>query len=101
CYSWKDKLTYLSGLKFYDWLSVRLSLGASRSLSKRETLERLPFITQDRLKGGVMYYDGQFDDARLALNLAQTAVEQGATVLNYMRVTDLVKSGGRITGVKV
>ncbi|UOQ55205.1 glycerol-3-phosphate dehydrogenase/oxidase [Hymenobacter cellulosivorans] len=98
-YSWWGGPFYTLGLKMYDLLAGRLSLGASRHLSKAETLQRLGTIKAEGLRGGVLYHDGQFDDARLAVNLAQTVVEQGGTVLNHVAVTGLRKNDqGRITG---
>jgi glycerol-3-phosphate dehydrogenase len=99
CFSWGAKLKYLIGLKFYDALSGRWSFGKSKLLTKKEVTEQLPGIEEQGLKGGVLYYDGQFDDARLAINLAQTAIEAGAVALNYMKVTGLLKTAGKITGV--
>ena len=64
-----------------------------RNLSREETLERLPTIKTGGLKGGVVYFDGQFDDSRLLINLVTTAFEQGATLLNYARVTGILKDG--------
>jgi glycerol-3-phosphate dehydrogenase len=82
-------------------LAGRQGFGRSKHLSRSETLEHLPTIDPDGLRGGVVYYDGQFDDARLAVNMAQTFVEQGGTALNYMKVTDLKKtSEGVVTGVE-
>ena len=100
-YRWWEKWFYGIGLKVYDLLAGKRNLGRSRLLSKKETLAALPSLNSDKLKGGVLYYDGQFDDARLALNLAQTAVEQGGVVLNYMEVKGLIKEEGRICGVNV
>jgi glycerol-3-phosphate dehydrogenase len=100
-YRWWEKWFYGIGLKVYDLLAGKRNLGRSRLLSKKETLAALPSLNADQLKGGVLYYDGQFDDARLALNLAQTAVEQGGVVLNYMEVKGLIKENGSICGVKV
>lgn len=91
-YSWFNNVKYTIGLKFYDLLAGRLSLGASKYINKRKTIEALPSIRQEGLKGGVVYHDGQFDDSRLALNIAQTAIENGATVLNYMKVDNLLKN---------
>jgi glycerol-3-phosphate dehydrogenase len=99
CYSIFAKLKYVIGLKIYDWLSVRSSFGSSRLVSKNEMKELLPEIKTKRLTGGVIYFDGQFDDARLAINLAQTSVEHGATVLNYFKVTGLLKKNERVEGV--
>lgn len=98
-YSWWEGPFYGIGLKMYDLLAGRAGFGRSKQLSKAETLERLPTIEPDGLDGGIIYHDGQFDDARLAINLAQTAVDLGATVLNYFPVTDLVKEDGEIRGV--
>ena len=90
-YSWWEAPFYGIGMKVYDLLAGKYSFGSSRVLSREETLELLPAIRQDGLRGGVMYHDGQFDDARLLINLITTAAEQGATVLNYAAATDLVK----------
>ncbi|MFT3947244.1 MAG: glycerol-3-phosphate dehydrogenase/oxidase [Agriterribacter sp.] len=98
-YSWKEKWFYAIGLKIYDLMSGKLSIGKTRLLSSKKTQEYLPAVEQKKLSGGILYYDGQFDDARLAVNLAQTAVENSATVLNYMEVVDLVKDNGKVKGV--
>lgn len=100
-YKWNEKLFYGIGLKVYDRLAGRLSLGRSEFLSREETLERLPTIRPEGLRGGVLYYDGQFDDARMAVNLAQTAAEHGAAVVNYVRVSGLMIEGGKVVGVQV
>lgn len=91
-YRWWEGPFYGIGLKMYDLLAGRGGFGKSKIISREKTLELLPNIEPEGLDGGVVYYDGQFDDARLAVNLAQTAVEQGATVLNYFRVAALIKS---------
>lgn len=102
CYSWGSGLKYVLGLSFYDWLSGRLSFGKSRLIRKKTLNKRLPTIQKEGLKCGVLYHDGTFDDARLALNLAQTAVEQGAVCLNYFKVTALHKNeNNRLSGVSV
>ncbi len=95
-----NKLFYTVGLKMYDVLSGKLSLGKSKGISKKETVSRIPTIKQKGLKGGVVYHDGQFDDSRLAINIAQTAIEQGADVFNYFEVNGLLKSGEDVNGVK-
>ncbi|WP_269237030.1 glycerol-3-phosphate dehydrogenase/oxidase [Flavobacterium flavigenum] len=82
---------YTIGLKIYDVLAGRLSLGASKYISKEKTIEMLPNVQQEGLANGVIYHDGQFDDSRLAINLAQTAVEKGACVINYIKVVNLIK----------
>jgi glycerol-3-phosphate dehydrogenase len=83
----------------YDKLAGKLGIKPSKGLSRDETLERIPTLEPEGLRGGVMYYDGQFDDSRLAIDLARTAVEQGGTVVNYMRVEGLIKAGGMVAGV--
>jgi glycerol-3-phosphate dehydrogenase len=99
-YEWWDGPFYGVGMKVYDLLAGKLGLGPSRRLSKEETLKRIPTLKEEGLHGGVVYHDGQFDDSRLAVNLAQTAVDFHATVLNYMKVTGLMKSGEMINGVR-
>jgi glycerol-3-phosphate dehydrogenase len=99
-YSWFNNIKYTIGLKFYDLLAGSLSLGSSRYISREKTIEALPTIKQEGLKGGVVYHDGQFDDSRLALNIAQTAIENGATVLNYMKVESLLKdNNAKVCGI--
>lgn len=101
-YTWKDRIQYIVGLKLYDWMSGRLSLGKSKFISKKETIKRLPAVLQKGLMGGVVYHDGQFDDARLALDIAQTADEAGACLLNYTKVNNLLKTeSGKISGLNV
>ncbi|WPR72116.1 glycerol-3-phosphate dehydrogenase/oxidase [Flavobacterium sp. NG2] len=99
-YSWWDTIKYTIGLKVYDALAGKLSFGKSIHIGKKETLARLSTIKEEGLKGSVLYHDGQFDDARLAINIAQTAIEQGATVLNHFKVNRLIKdSNGMVMGV--
>ena len=98
-YSWWQKWYYGIGLKIYDLMSGKLSIGKTRIVSAKTILQYSPAVAQNGLSGGILYYDGQFDDARLALNLAQTAVEKGATVLNYMEVFDVRKENGKSKGV--
>jgi len=100
-YRWWEGPYYRLGFSIYDALDGRLSLGRSRYLSAGKTLSRLPTVNKSGLKGAVVYQDGQFDDARLAVNLAQTITEQGGVVLNHMRVVDLIRdeSTGRLCGV--
>jgi glycerol-3-phosphate dehydrogenase len=101
CYSWFRAMFYTVGLKLYDWLAGKFSIGKSRLIFRNEILERLPTVRRNRLKCGVLYHDGTFDDARLALNLAQTCVENGGTVLNYCPVISLIKdNSGKIRGAK-
>jgi glycerol-3-phosphate dehydrogenase len=99
-YDWWEAPFYGLGLKVYNLLSGKYGFGASQILSREETLKRLPTIKTEGLRGGVVYYDGQFDDARLLINLARTAASQGATLLNYAQVTGFTKgSDGFIDGV--
>lgn len=90
---------YGLGMKLYDWLSGKYGLGHSRRLSPQATVQHLPTIRTEGLRGGVVYYDAVFDDARLLVNLVQTAVENGAVCLNYVRVREILKEGSRISGV--
>jgi glycerol-3-phosphate dehydrogenase len=99
-YDWWEGPFYGIGLRVYDMLAGDLGIAPSRNLSRDETLKRIPNLEAEGLRGGVIYYDGQFDDARFAVNLAQTATERGATVLNYMPVTGLLKAGGMVAGVR-
>ncbi|HEX9961223.1 MAG TPA: glycerol-3-phosphate dehydrogenase/oxidase [Pyrinomonadaceae bacterium] len=99
-YDWWEMPFYGVGLKIYDLLAAEYRFGKSKILSKKEILKRLPTIKTEGLRGGVIYYDGQFDDARLLINLVATAAEQGAAVLNYARVFGLTKDAkGFIEGV--
>jgi glycerol-3-phosphate dehydrogenase len=90
-FSFVQKFYYGSGLKFYDLLSGKKSIGATKFLNKKQTLNLLPGINPKNLSGGVIYYDGHFDDARLAINLANTAVKNNAVVLNYCEAVSLLK----------
>jgi glycerol-3-phosphate dehydrogenase len=96
-----DAIMYTVGLKFYDILAGRLSLGKSYFINKKKTLSKLPLLKPDGLKGGVVYHDGQFDDSRFAIALAQSAAERGGIILNYFKVTGLLKNeSGKTSGVK-
>src|ERR1700753_2305523 len=99
-YSWWEGPFYGIGLKLYQMLSGKYGFGPSQLMSKEETLKRIPSVNPDGLTGGVVYYDGQFDDTRLLINLIATAAEQGATPLNYAKVTSLHKGDdGMLNGV--
>ena len=100
-YRWWEKPFYTIGLTVYDWLAGSLGLGRSLPMSKSEVVKSVPQILQKGLRGGVLYHDGQFDDSRLAVNLAQTASEKGAVAVNYVKVTGLLKNAGRVSGVVV
>lgn len=91
CYSLWQKMFYGIGLKVYDLLSGKASLGKSRILSRDETIDQLPGVNQDGLVGGVLYMDGQFDDTRLLIDMAVTADRNGACLVNYLSVESLVK----------
>lgn len=99
CYHWFAVAKYLIGLTLYDWLAGKFSFGKSKYLSKKETLKLMPGIKEKNLKGAITYFDGKFDDARLAINIAQTATEQGAVLINYMKVTNLLKNNDEVVGV--
>jgi glycerol-3-phosphate dehydrogenase len=90
-YSWWEAPFYGIGMKVYDLLAGKYGFGKSRLLSREETLERLPTIQTNGLRGGVIYYDGQFDDTRLLIHLAATAADQGATLLNYAPVIEITR----------
>lgn len=100
-YTWWEAPFYGIGLKLYDVLAGKYGFGPSIYLNKDKTLAHIPTLVTDGLIGGVQYFDGQFDDARLLINMAQTAVEQGAVMLNYCRVTGLDKGeDGYVNGVQ-
>ena len=98
-YHWWEGPFYGAGVKIYDLLAGKLGLEKSIHLSKEETLAHFPTLEPSELRGGSIYYDGQFDDARLACCLAQTAVDCGAACLNYFPVVNLIKENGRVAGV--
>jgi len=100
-YRWFDLPFYGSGLKLYDLLAGSASIGRTRILSAAETRSLVPGIQPNELKGSILYYDGQFDDARLALALARTADDHGAVVLNYVRFVRPMKENERLTGAIV
>lgn len=99
-YEWWEAPFYGMGLKLYQLLAGKYGFGKSRLLSHEETLERLPTIKTEGLRGGAIYYDGQFDDARLLIHMVVTAWEQGAALLNYVKVTALSKDAqGFVNGI--
>lgn len=100
-YTFWDVFKYTLGLKFYDLLAGRLSMGKSYFINRNNTLLRLPLLKPDGLEGGIVYHDGQFDDSRMAFALAQSCTAKGGIVLNYFKVNSLLKNGsGKINGVK-
>jgi len=99
-YEWWEAPFYGLGLKLYQVLAGKYGFGKSRLLSREETLEHLPTLKTEGLRGGAIYYDGQFDDARLVIHMVFTAFEQGATLLNYVHVTGVTKdSQGFVDGI--
>ncbi|MFC2089314.1 FAD-dependent oxidoreductase [Bacteroidota bacterium] len=100
-FSWWAAIYYTIGLKFYDLLSGKLSLGRSVFMKRKAVLEKLEGISSKGLKGGVKYHDGQFDDSRLAIDLLHAHLDKGGLALNYAEVTTLLKnSNGDIQGVR-
>jgi len=98
-YDWWEGPFYGIGLKIYDILAGKAGFGKSKMISREKTLQHIPTVETDGLNCGVIYYDGQFDDARLVINLALTAAEQGAAVINYMPVSRLLKKENMVSGV--
>ena len=99
-YEWWEGPFYGAGMKVYDALAGRLGIGKSRLLSREETLDLLPTLEPEHLRGGVIYHDGQFDDSRLAISLARTFASLGGAPANYMEVTGLEKHGSSVRGVR-
>jgi len=101
-YSWIGGPFYFTGLTIYDLLAGKLSIGRTKFLSKKSVLEKLPTVKEKGLASGILYHDGQFDDSRLAINLMQSAIENGGTLINYMGVNGLTKNeDGTLSGVIV
>lgn len=98
-YQWWEKLFYTIGLTVYDLMAGSLGLGRSFPYAKKKTLDKIPTLINENLRGGIVYHDGQFDDSRLAVNMVQTIRDYGGTVLNYVKVTGLLKENGSISGV--
>lgn len=98
-YSWWQKIFYVTGLKIYDLLAANLSLGKTTILNKENTTKAIPEINTNKLKGSILYFDGQFDDTRLAIDIASTAHRYGACLLNYASVEAFEKNEDKITAV--
>src|SRR5262245_1571172 len=98
-YKWWEGPFYGIGFKLYDVLAGKLNIAKSRRLNRRQTIERIPNVETTNLIGGAMYHDAQFDDARLAFALAQTAADHGAALVTYMPVVGIMKAGGAVVGV--
>src|SRR5438874_4752343 len=90
CYSWWEPYYYGAGLTAYDLLAGRWRFGRSKVVTATEVRRRLPAVQTAGLRGGVVYHDGQFDDARLNINLIRTAADLGAVVLNHAPVVGLI-----------
>ena len=101
CYSWWCVPFYTIGLTLYDLMAGKLGIGRSVPFSKKRTIKALPSIKSSGLHGGVRYFDCQFDDSRLAINLCQTIQEHGGVALNYAGVKGILKEEGKVAGVKV
>lgn len=99
-YKWWAAPFYGIGLKMYDLLAGKLNLKSSRYVNKTQALERTPTLKKAALKGGILYFDGQFDDARLAITLLRTLEDHGGVALNHAPVVGLIKEGGKITGAR-
>jgi glycerol-3-phosphate dehydrogenase len=99
-YSYRSLPYYGLGLKVYERLSGNLSMGRSELLSRESTLERLPGIVEDGLRGGILYHDGQFDDARYAIALLRTLQDLGGTAINYVEAVGLLRQGGKTIGIQ-
>jgi glycerol-3-phosphate dehydrogenase len=99
-YEWWSTPFYGIGMKVYDFLSGKLNLASSTPISKQKALEYVPMLRTEGLLGGVLYYDAQFDDTRLAIALARTLLDLGGTLINYAPVTGLLKNNARVSGVK-
>ncbi len=100
-YSWFRYFYYGLGLKVYDLLSGRLSIGKTQFLLKKTVVNSIPSINTKGLKGGILYFDGQFDDSEICLSLVRTAIKYQATVINYMEAKDFMYRNGKITGLTV
>ena len=100
-YNWLDVPYIMTGLKLYDWLAGKANLHPSRFVDAHEALHRFPMLKKEGLRGGVIYYDGQFDDARMNVAIALTAAREGAAVANHVTVTHLLKEAGEVRGAGV
>ncbi len=99
-YAWWDTPFYGVGLKVYDLMAGNLGLGPSQFLSKNETIEKIPNVNQDELNGGIIYHDGQFDDARMAISLGHTIEKNGGTVMNYLKWDSFSYENDIVSGIK-
>jgi glycerol-3-phosphate dehydrogenase len=100
-YSLWEKIFYGVGLKVYDVLAGSLSLGKTKLLNKKQTIQQLPSINTNKLYGGVLYFDGQFDDSNLCIEILGTAAKKGATIINYFKAIGFIKDNDKITGLEI
>jgi glycerol-3-phosphate dehydrogenase len=100
-YSWLDAIYYFIGLKVYDVIAGRSSIGSSEFIFQKEALKRFPMLKKNNLKGAVVYFDGQFNDARMNLTVVLSALREGGTALNHIEVTSLIKEQGKTVGAIV
>ncbi|MCF6168571.1 MAG: glycerol-3-phosphate dehydrogenase/oxidase [Lutibacter sp.] len=98
-YTWWGIPFYTIGLILYDLLAGKLTFGKSKPQSKLKTLAKIPTLIKKNLRGSVLYHDGQFDDSRLGLNMAQTIIQKGGTAINYVKVCNFLKENSIINGV--
>jgi glycerol-3-phosphate dehydrogenase len=102
CFSWLDCAYYEIGLKMYDWIAGGASLAPSFFVSRDEALRRIPGLARNRLAGGVIYADGQFDDSRYNIVLVETLTQEGGEALNYARVTAFeMQADGKLAAAEV
>jgi glycerol-3-phosphate dehydrogenase len=98
-YSWWRYFYYGIGLMLYDFLSGKFSIGKTRFLNRKAVIQKIPTIRQQSLKGGIKYFDGQFDDSQISIGLARTAIAKGATVINHMSADSFIYDDGKVSGV--
>ncbi|MGD0348513.1 MAG: glycerol-3-phosphate dehydrogenase/oxidase [Terracidiphilus sp.] len=99
-YSYFSLPYYGVGLKVYERLSGKLSFGHSQVLSRKTALEKLPGVKSEGLRGGILYHDGQFDDARYAIALLRTLEDLGGVAINYVDATGLIERDGKVIGIR-
>jgi glycerol-3-phosphate dehydrogenase len=100
-YSWWEVPYVYAGLVLYDMLAGRLGLGRSSLVGRKEAKRRFPMLRGDKLKAGVIYYDGQFHDARMAITLVLTARRHGAFIANHVEALSFDKKDARLCGARV
>lgn len=98
-YTWWQYIYYGFGLMLYDFLSGKFSIGKTRFLNKATVISLIPEINRTSLKGGIQYFDGQFDDSQICISLVKTAISRGATVINHLSAEEFIYKNGTITGI--